>query len=116
MDFRIDADGVSLAGEEAGTGTAVVLLHGLTAARRYVVMGSRALERSGHRVVMYDARAHGGSDPARDAEDYGYGRLAADLLAVLDDRGIERAVLAGASMGAHTLTRFTLQHPERVAG
>ena len=35
---------------------------------------------------------------------------------MLDDRGIERAVLAGASMGAHTCLRFALDHPERVAG
>ena len=116
MDLRIDADGVMLAGEESGEGSPVVLLHGLTATRRYVVMGSRALERSGHRVVAYDARAHGQSDPALDPADYSYDRLAADLLAVLDDRGIDRAVLAGASMGAHTLTKFALLHPERVAG
>src|SRR3954471_21929632 len=101
---------------DAGQGTAVVLLHGLTATRRYVVMGSRALERSGHRVIGYDARAHGASDGARDPQDYGYPRLARDLLAVLADLGIERAVLAGASMGAHTLTRFALEHPDRVAG
>ena len=87
MDFRIDADGVLLAGEEAGQGSPVVLLHGLTATRRYVVMGSRALERAGHRVIAYDARAHGQSDGARDPQDYGYDRLADDLLAVLDDRG-----------------------------
>jgi pimeloyl-ACP methyl ester carboxylesterase len=116
MDFRTDADAVSLSGEEAGQGSPVVLLHGLTATRRYVVMGSRAVERSGHRVISYDARAHGQSDPARDPEDYGYERLAADLLAVLDDRGVEKAVLAGASMGAHTLIKFALLHPERVAG
>jgi pimeloyl-ACP methyl ester carboxylesterase len=116
MDFRIDADGVMLAGEEAGTGPAVVLLHGLTATRRYVVMGSKALERDGHRVVSYDARAHGQSDPAKDPDDYGYERLAKDLRAVLDDRGIDQAVLAGASMGAHTILRFTLEHPERVGG
>src|SRR3954462_8191945 len=115
MDFRIDADGVMLAGEEAGQGSPVVLLHGLTATRRYVVMGSRALERSGHRVIAYDARAHGHSAPARAPRDYGYERLAADLLAMLDDRGIDRAVLAGASMGAHTITAFALAHPERVA-
>lgn len=113
--LRIDAGGVALAGEEAGAGPAVVLAHGLTATRRYVVMGSRVLERGGHRVIAYDARAHGQSDPAADPGDYGYPRLAADLLAVLDDRGIERAVLAGASMGAHTLTAFALAHPERVA-
>jgi pimeloyl-ACP methyl ester carboxylesterase len=62
--------------------------------------------------VAYDARGHGRSAPA---DAYGYGELAADLLAVLDDRGIERAVLAGASMGAHTLVRFALEHPERAA-
>jgi pimeloyl-ACP methyl ester carboxylesterase len=116
MDFRIDADGVMLAGEEAGTGTPVVLAHGLTATRRYVVMGSKALERDGHRVVSYDARAHGQSDPARDREDYSYERLAEDLRNVLDDRGIDQAVLAGASMGAHTIARFALEHPDRVKG
>ena len=111
--MQIDADGVTLDGEEAGEGSPVVLLHGLTATRRYVVMGSRALERSGHRVIAYDARAHGKSEGG---DDYSYDRLAEDLRAVLDDRGIDKAVLAGASMGAHTLTRFALQHPERVSG
>jgi pimeloyl-ACP methyl ester carboxylesterase len=101
-----------LAGEEAGEGVAVVLLHGLTATRRYVVMGSKNLERNGHRVVMYDARGHGRSEPA---DSSGYDALAADLLAVLDDRGIDRAVLAGASMGAHTIARFALEHPGRAA-
>jgi pimeloyl-ACP methyl ester carboxylesterase len=35
---------------------------------------------------------------------------------VLDEAGIDRAVLAGASMGAHTALRVALEHPERVAG
>lgn len=98
---------------EAGEGRPVVLLHGLTATHRYVVMGSRSLERSGHRVVAYDARGHGTSPPA---PPYAYPELADDLEAVMDGMGIERAVLAGASMGAHTLLRFALAHPERVAG
>ncbi len=106
----------TLAGDDAGEGTPVVLLHGLTATRRYVVMGSKALERAGHRVVAYDARGHGRSGPAPAADAYGYDDLASDLEAVLDDRGIERAVLAGASMGAHTLLAFALAHPDRVAG
>jgi pimeloyl-ACP methyl ester carboxylesterase len=101
---------------DTGEGRPVVLLHGLTATRRYVVMGSRALERSGHRVVAYDARGHGASDPAPDPSAYTYADLAADLHGLLDERGIERATLAGASMGAHTLLRFALDHPERVAG
>jgi len=108
-------DGVELAVEEAGPadGIPVVLLHGLTATRRYVVMGSKALERGGHRVVSYDARGHGRSSPARS---YRYEDLAADLLAVMDGCGLDRAVLAGASMGAHTLLRVALDAPERVAG
>jgi pimeloyl-ACP methyl ester carboxylesterase len=102
--------------EDNGQGPAVVLLHGLTATKRYVVMGSRSLERSGHRVLAYDARGHGASDPAPDASAYTYADLAGDLLALLDERGVDRATLAGASMGAHTLLRFALEHPERVAG
>ena len=109
-------DGVSLAVEEAGEGTPVVLLHGLTATRRYVVMGSSLLERTGHRVVAYDARGHGKSSPAVDRVAYGYADLTADLEAVLDALEIERAVLAGASMGAHTLLRFALDTPDRVLG
>lgn len=108
-------DGVELAGEQAGTGPPIVLLHGLTATRRYVVMGSRLLERSGRRAIAYDARGHGRSAPAPDPGAYGYDRLARDLLAVMDSLGIERATLAGASMGAQTIVRFALEHPERVA-
>src|SRR5215210_5594276 len=115
-EIAVDAGGVTLAGEEEGEGTPVVLLHGLTATRRYVVMGSKALQRDGHRVIAYDARGHGASSPAPDPGAYGYLDLAGDLLALLDDRGIDRAVLAGASMGAHTLVRFALDHGDRAAG
>jgi pimeloyl-ACP methyl ester carboxylesterase len=110
-------DGVTLAGEQDGgeDAHAIVLLHGLTATRRYVVMGSRLLERSGYRVVAYDARGHGQSTAAPTPSAYGYEQLADDLTAVLDVLGIERAALAGASMGAHTILRFALAHPERVA-
>jgi pimeloyl-ACP methyl ester carboxylesterase len=107
---------VQLLVDDAGEGTPVVLLHGLTATKRYVVMGSTSLQRSGHRVIAYDARGHGGSDPAPEPSAYDYADLAADLLDVLDERGLDRAVLVGASMGAHTALRVALEHPERVAG
>ncbi len=110
-DLTVRHGGVTLSGDVGGEGQAIVLLHGLTATRRYVVMGSKLLEREGHRVVAYDARGHGTSSPG---DGYGYDALAADLEAVLDTAGIDRAVLAGASMGAHTLLRFALEHPERV--
>lgn len=115
-EFTVVRDEVWLAGADEGDGPPIVLLHGLTATRRYVVMGSRALHRAGYRVVAYDARGHGRSTPPADPRAYGYEELAADLGAVLDGRGIDRAVLAGASMGAHTLLRFALEQPERVAG
>jgi pimeloyl-ACP methyl ester carboxylesterase len=110
------AGGVELSVTDDGDGPAVLLLHGLTATRRYVVMGSTALQRGGHRVVAFDARGHGRSSPGPAAEAYGYELLAADALAVMDALGIERAVLAGASMGAHTLLRVALTAPARVAG
>ena len=112
----IQRDGVNLSISDDGEGPAVVLLHGLTATRRYVVMGSTALARGGHRVVAYDARGHGRSSPAPDPDAYGYEELGLDLEAVLDSAGIERAVLAGASMGAHTLLWLALNRPERVGG
>jgi pimeloyl-ACP methyl ester carboxylesterase len=108
--------GVELAVSDAGEGIPVLLMHGLTATHRYVVMGSRRLERGGHRVIAYDARGHGASSPAGDPSAYGYEELALDAVAVLDEFEIPRAVLAGASMGAHTLLRVALEHPERVGG
>jgi pimeloyl-ACP methyl ester carboxylesterase len=114
--LSVEADGVTLSGESAGEGTRVVLLHGLTATRRYVVMGSRSLERSGHLVVSYDARGHGRSAPAPERGAYGYEALAGDLVAMLDALELPSAVLAGASMGAHTALRLALSRPERVAG
>ncbi len=107
--------GQLLAVEQHGEGPAVVGLHGLTATRRYVLLGSRTLERSGRRVVLYDARGHGASAPAPGG-DYSYAALSGDLEAVIDALGVERALLVGASMGAHTAIRFALEHPQRVAG
>jgi pimeloyl-ACP methyl ester carboxylesterase len=112
----VDSGQVRLATVVDGHGTPVVLLHGLTATRRYVVMGSRALERSGHRVIAYDARGHGRSSPAERPEAYSYAQLVRDLEAVMDQLEVSRAVLAGASMGAHTLLRLALENPDRVSG
>jgi 3-oxoadipate enol-lactonase len=116
IQHSINRGGARLWAEEHGEGIPVVLLHGLTATHRYVVMGSRSLERSGHRVVTYDARGHGRSSPAPDPMAYGYDALTDDLEAVLDRLEIDRAILAGASMGAHTLLALALRAPERIGG
>ena len=111
--------GPVLRGETAGEGPAIVLCHGLTATRGSVVHGSRALERSGYRTVVYDARGHGESDPAPPGleQGYGYSELVVDLervVAVAVDA--DRFVLGGHSMGAHTAIAYALRRPERVAG
>ena len=113
--LRVEGDGFALQGSVTGAGPVVVALHGLTATRRYVFHGSRTVERSGYRVVAYDARGHGESDPAPDPSGYRYADYADDAVAVLDAVGAERAVLVGHSMGAHTAARVALRHPERVS-
>ncbi len=113
--FALGHEGATLRGEMAGEGAPILLLHGLTATRRYVVHGSRALERAGRRVVSYDARAHGASSPADEPASYRYEVLARDAVAVLDHLGIERAALAGQSMGSATAVAVALAHPDRVS-
>ncbi len=105
-------------GEERGEGMPIVLCHGITATRRYVVHGSRALERAGHLIVSYDARGHGESDPAPGGQGYGYPELVGDLETVVGARlgEEERFVLAGHSMGAHTAVAYALRRPERLSG
>jgi pimeloyl-ACP methyl ester carboxylesterase len=115
--FEVRRGGPVLRGEEVGEGPPIVLAHGLTATRRYVVHGSNALPRAGFRLVSYDARGHGESDPAGEASGYVYPELAADLAAVIDERaGDGPVVLAGHSMGTHTIAALALERPERIAG
>lgn len=107
----------ALRGEVAGEGRPIVLCHGITATRRYVVHGSRSLERSGHRVISYDARGHGESDPSPPQQGYGYPLLVDDLERIVAAQmGEGRFVLAGHSMGAHTAVSYALRHPDRLAG
>ena len=113
--FELDSSGTTLSGEEVGQGKPVVLLHGITATRRYVLHGSLALARRGYRQISYDARGHGESAPAGGGR-YGYGELTGDLRAVVADRVAEgRPALVGHSMGCHTAVSHALDHPDEVA-
>lgn len=114
--FRLSpATGLSLCGEEIGEGSPVVLLHGLTATRRYVVQGSTLLARRGHRLISYDARGHGESSPAPQSTAYKYADLVGDLRHVLDELGLDRPVAVGSSMGAATAMALALDEPDRVS-
>lgn len=110
--------GPQLAGEEVGDGPAVILCHGITATRRYVLHGSKALPRAGYRVITYDARGHGESAPAPAGQGYGYPELVQDLGTIVAGHlgEGERFLLGGHSMGAHTAVAYALRHPERLAG
>jgi pimeloyl-ACP methyl ester carboxylesterase len=114
--FTVDG-APGLRGESAGEGPPVVLCHGITATRRYVLHGSKALARAGYEVIAYDARGHGESDPAPAGESYGYPELVGDLERVVAAQvGDGRFLLGGHSMGAHATIAYALRHPEQVAG
>lgn len=109
-------DGVRIAFETAGTGPPLVLLHGF--------FGDRGTWRSAgyvealgdaFRLVLIDARGHGGSDAPHDPAAYGLGRQVDDVVAVLDALGIDRAALWGSSMGGIIGLHLLARHPERVA-
>jgi pimeloyl-ACP methyl ester carboxylesterase len=112
---RIRSGDVELAVEDTGGGLPIVVAHGLTATRRYVLHGSRLLARAGYRVVSYDARGHGESSAPLDRTAYAYDELVADLEAVIDGLGIDQAVVGGSSMGAATTLVYALRHPDRVS-
>ena len=110
--FQVDrGSGLVLDGEIAGDGPPIVLAHGLSATRRNVVQGSRALIRRGYRLIAYDARGHGSSSPG---PRYEYADLVEDLEAVLEHVELDRTALVGSSMGAATTMAFALEHPARV--
>ena len=109
-------EGLVLEGESVGEGAAVVLCHGITATRRYVVHGSKLLPRRGYRLVSFDARGHGESGAAPAGQGYGYPEMVADLESVLADQVEAPFLLAGHSMGAHTAVAYALQRPQGLAG
>lgn len=65
-----------------------------------------------YRVIRYDARGHGGS-PAP-VGPYSIDDLTADVVALLDRVGVERAHFVGLSLGGMTGLRLAARHPDRV--
>jgi pimeloyl-ACP methyl ester carboxylesterase len=117
VEFTVEGPAGALAGESMGDGPPVVLLHGISATRRYVLHGSKALARGGFHQVIYDARGHGRSDPAPPDSGYSYADLVADLGAVVDAQvGGRRFILGGHSMGAHTAVAYAIENADHLAG
>ncbi|HEX6384941.1 MAG TPA: alpha/beta hydrolase [Anaerolineae bacterium] len=65
-----------------------------------------------YRVLTWDVRGHGQSRPLQ--EDFTLVDCADDLVAILDDVGVQQAVLAGQSMGGYINQYTYLRYPERV--
>ncbi|MFG6137359.1 alpha/beta fold hydrolase [Halomonas sp. B23F22_10] len=66
------------------------------------------------RIINIDFRGHGGSSHL--SEPFTLYDAVSDVIAVLDELGIERAVWCGLSIGGMVALRAALEHPERVAG
>lgn len=66
-------------------------------------------------VIVWDQRGHGGSDAPEDMDRYSEQISVADMAAVLDTAGADRAVLGGMSLGGYLSLAFHLAHPQRVA-
>lgn len=67
-----------------------------------------------YRVVRFDFRAHGRSDTPRDPTDVSIATCVDDLEAVMAGLKIDRAVLAGHSMGGQVAFEYYRRHPDRV--
>ncbi len=65
-------------------------------------------------VIRFDNRDVGLSSRTPDGVEYTLSDMAADGLAVLDDLGIERAHVAGMSMGGMIVQTMAIEHPERI--
>ena len=103
--------GVRIHYEVAGQGPAVVVTAGQgtgAQARRAWLEG---LARS-HRVLSYDQRGTGRSEPTRQGQSMQ--ELAEDVLALMDHAGIGRAHVVGVSTGTGKATALAARHPDRV--
>jgi pimeloyl-ACP methyl ester carboxylesterase len=102
-------DGGRMYYETAGSGRPVVLAHaGFVDSRMWDDQWTDFAEH--FRVVRYDLRGYGRSDPAP-----GPISRRDDLYRLLEHLDLERAVLVGCSLSGETVLDLALEHPERVA-
>src|SRR5438093_8119007 len=113
MTLYADLGEVTLAYEISGAGPRIVWCHGLGSCRTADRDVIDALAKS-FTVLAYDARGHAESLPVTDESSYTYPALSRDLRALLDAVGWDRAILAGASMGAGSAVRVAMEQPGRV--
>lgn len=96
-----------------GNGPDVVLIHALGLSHAIWTEHAERLERD-FRVTRVDVRGHGASE--KPAGPYRIEDMAEDVRAVMDEEGVERAILAGVSLGGMISLALALAHPARVRG
>jgi pimeloyl-ACP methyl ester carboxylesterase len=96
---------------DTGSGPAILMAHGMELDHRLFKPQVAALSGS-FRTIAYDLRARS----PRGEQPYDLYDLVDDLIGLLDDRGIDRCVLVGMSMGGFTAVRAAHRHPDRIAG
>jgi pimeloyl-ACP methyl ester carboxylesterase len=115
MSYVTASDGVRIHYEVEGSGFPLVLQHGFTDSMvTWYERGYVDALKYAYRLILIDARGHHLSDKPHAQEAYAEERFASDVIAVLDQLGIERASYWGYSMGG--LIGFALgKHaPERI--
>lgn len=105
------ADGNTLNYEDtAGEGRPVVLIHGWPLDGTSWANQAGPLAEKGHRVITYDRRGFGASEPAAR---YDYDALAADVAALLEGLDLKDVTLVGFSMGGGEVARYVSAHGEQ---
>ena len=94
-----------------GAGKEILCIHGLTANCRFWDCLANVLSPH-HRVIAMDLRGRGLSD--KPPTGYSIDSHCKDVLALMDDLGLERPVLMGHSLGAFISLVFAAQTPQRV--
>ena len=114
---HFDYQGHRLVYDEYGQGErVVVLLPGLLFSRRMHAPLAETIADRGHRVLCLDLLGHGDSDRPPEMWNYSMTIFATQVVALLDELGIERAVVGGTSLGANVSLEVAAAAPERVQG
>ena len=109
-------EGLTFDVDDRGQGEAVVLLHGCPQTRTAWSAITPRLVEAGYRVLAPDQRGYGRSSKPEAIEDYDIAHLTGDLVGMLDELGIDKAVFIGHDWGSLVVWQSALLHPERVAG
>ncbi|MDO1558991.1 alpha/beta hydrolase [Brevundimonas sp. 2R-24] len=94
----------------------VVCIHGLTRNSADFEALAPRLAQGGRRVIAIDVRGRGRSERARDPMTYQPAMYAADVAALFDQAGLERAIFIGTSMGGLITMTLAATHADLIAG